>query len=368
MQVNNLAYSPLMADAWLGLFKGKMRKAQFRTFRRLLKLLGSIMQTGGVGTANFVYNPSVMEGIPSWCRKVVETYIAERTCEEKSSSTIKGDIYACIRFLQFMDKQGISRIKDLTPQVMMEFSTQDIHKTPSAKNCYNGKIRNFILFLASQEMVPKSSVLAMTSTCATTVRIVKVLSPDQKQAIVSYIKHSTTPMELRNAAMISLGLSLGLRACDIISLRFSDISLPDKTVSLIQQKTGVPIKLPLPVITGNSIYRYIKGGRPQSDSPYIFVSHLKRNTQTRLKTCIACNRALVMALSNSGCEVVSSFHILRKTFASNLLVANNPVSIIASALGHSGIKSVDPYLATDKVKMEYCPIGLAGIELQGGRL
>ena len=368
MRVNDLTYSPQMADTWLGLLKEKMRKEQFWTFRRSLKLLQSVMQTGYVGTDHFIYTPSVMVRVPSWCRNLVESYIAERTREEKSSSTIKGDLYACIRFLQFLDRNGVSMIKDLTPQIIMEFSLQDIHKTPSAKNCFNGKIRNFLHFLANQQLIPRSSVLAMTSNCATTVRIVKVLSPEQKQVILFYIKNSTTPMELRNAAMISLGLNLGLRACDIISLRFSDISFPNKTISLIQQKTGVPIQLPFSVGTGNSIYRYINEGRPQSDSPYVFVPHQNRNTQNRLKSCCACNKALENSLRNSGCEVVTSFHILRKTFASNLLAANNPISIIASALGHSGIQSVDPYLATNKRMMEFCSIGLIGIELQGGRL
>lgn len=369
MQINDLAYSPQMSETWLGLLKNRLKKTQFRVFRRSLKLLESIMLTGEVETGCFVYKPSPLEGVPSWCRELVVTFLADRTREGKSPSTIKGDLFACIRFLRCIDIQGVSKIQELTPQLIMEFSAQDIHKTPSSKNCFNGKIRNFLHFLASLEMIPISLTLAMTSTYAETVRIVKVLSSDQKQALKTYIKHSSTPMELRNAAMISLGLNLGLRACDVINLRFSDVIFFNKTVSLIQQKTGVPIRLPLPTGTGNSIYRYIREGRPQAaDSPYIFVPHQKRNSNKRLKTCCACSRALFLALSNSDSEIVSSFHVLRKTFASNLLAANNPVSIIASALGHSGIKAVDPYLETDKERMGLCPIGLSGIELEGGRL
>lgn len=368
MQVNNLEYSPQMAETWLGLFKDRLNKTQFRVFRRSLKLLESIMLTGKVETSSFVYNPPPIESVPYWCRELVVTFIAERTREGKSPSTIKGDLCACIRFLQYIDLQDVSKIQKLTPQLIMKFSTQDIHKTPLAKNCFNGKVRNFLHFLASQEMIPRSLTLAMTSTYARNVRLVKVLSTDQKQALKLYIENSATPKELRNAAMISLGLNLGLRACDVINLRFSNVSFSNKTVSIVQQKTGVPIQLPLPIGTGNSIYRYVKEGRPQSDSPYIFLPHNKRNRQIQLKTGNACCRALSLALSNSGCETLTSFHILRKTFASNLLAANNPVSIIASALGHSGIKSVDPYLETDKVSMELCPIGLSGIELEGGRL
>jgi integrase len=55
--------------------------------------------------------------------------------------------------------------------------------------------------------------------------------------------------------------------------------------------------------------------------------------------------------------------VIRKTFASNLLAAGNPVSLISSTLGHTGDSAVDEYLATDEQNMRRCAIGLSGIEV-----
>ncbi len=59
---------------------------------------------------------------------------------------------------------------------------------------------------------------------------------------------------------------------------------------------------------------------------------------------------------------VRGLHLARRTFASNLLTAGNPVSTISFALGHSDESSIDEYLATDELRMRRCAIGLSGIE------
>jgi integrase len=58
---------------------------------------------------------------------------------------------------------------------------------------------------------------------------------------------------------------------------------------------------------------------------------------------------------------IRGLHVARRTFASGLLAAGNPVSMISCALGHSDPSSVDEYLATDVKRMRQCAIGLAGI-------
>jgi integrase len=62
-------------------------------------------------------------------------------------------------------------------------------------------------------------------------------------------------------------------------------------------------------------------------------------------------------------EDVRGLHVIRRTFASNLLAAGNPVSIISSTLGHTSDSAVDEYLATDEQNMRRCSIGLSGIEV-----
>ena len=137
---------------------------------------------------------------------------------------------------------------------------------------------------------------------------------------------------------------MGLRASDIANLKLTDISWKESSISFIQQKTGVHLKLPLPVDVGNSLYRYICEGRPQSNSHHVFVHH--RAPYCRFGS-VTFGRLLKAAVTDQcESEAIHGFHVARKTFASKLLATGNPVTTIAAALGHVGVDTVDEYLAT----------------------
>ena len=72
--------------------------------------------------------------------------------------------------------------------------------------------------------------------------------------------------------MILLASRLGLRASDIMSLKFSDIDWDNDLIKLRIQKTGKTIELPLLADVGNAIIDYLRYGRPASTSQNIFLS------------------------------------------------------------------------------------------------
>jgi integrase len=157
---------------------------------------------------------------------------------------------------------------------------------------------------------------------------------------------------------------MGLRSSDIANLKLTDISWKDRSISLIQQKTGVHLKSPIPVDVGNSLYRYICEGRPLSNSHHVFVHH--RAPYCRFLS-VTFGRLLEAVVSDQcNGEAIHGFHVTRKTFASKLLATGNPVTTIAAALGHVGVNTVDEYLATHEDQMRLCAIGLKGIEYSGG--
>jgi integrase len=69
-----------------------------------------------------------------------------------------------------------------------------------------------------------------------------------------------------------MALSYGLRCCDIAGLTVSDVDLQGERIHIRQQKTGVPLELPLTTATGNAIYNYVTVERPESDCEFVFLS------------------------------------------------------------------------------------------------
>jgi len=270
---------------------------------------------------------------------------------------------SCLRFLVFLDNHGITSEKGITPVVIKNFQAQDSHSTVEGKNAYAIKIRGFLRFLAAKKLVPNTLEFAISTEMAPRTSIVTTLSDRQIDAIYTFRQNACSPIELRNAAIIMLGLRMGLRTSDISNLKLTDISWKDSSISLLQQKTGVHLKLPLPVDAGNSLYRYIYEGRPQSNSPNVFVHHRAPYRGLRMTFGKLLKAA---AVTQHDSEPICGFHITRKTFASKLLTTGNPTATIAAALGHVGVSSIDGYLATNEDKMRLCAIGLKGIKYLGG--
>jgi len=97
--------------------------------------------------------------------------------------------------------------------------------------------------------------------------------------------------------------------------------------------------------------------------PNVFIA--LKHPYTRLRSRRSCYASSLEILGRKKTETDSrGLHVARKTFASNLLVAGNNVSIISSTLGHVDESTVDKYLATDGKRMRQCSIGLAGIEIK----
>ena len=86
-----------------------------------------------------------------------------------------------------------------------------------------------------------------------------------------------------------------------------------------------------PVKTGNILFRYIRDGRLESDSPYIFIRHEALSDEVKRGVCWNALKRFIDPLDGNGC----SFHIVRKIFATDLIVGGGNVELISDSLGHS---------------------------------
>ena len=103
--------------------------------------------------------------------------------------------------------------------------------------------------------------------------MITVLTAEELSHIRSYIAEASTPIQLQGSAVMLLGTEMGIRGCDIVRLKISDINFKNRTVRFIQVKTGVEIQLAMPVSVGNAVFKYLKSGRPKEcSSDLLFVS------------------------------------------------------------------------------------------------
>jgi len=325
--------------------------------RRILELFDDYARDGEVNPGKWrKHRETWYDLLPEWCRAEIDLFIQQKKKERWEENTINMCTACSVKFCRFLVSKGLKSFAVLTPEVIKEFNRQDHHQTSEAKNAYNSRIRKFLIALERKGKVPEGLHFALPGTAASGNRIVEVLSDADRQAIERYSMTANTPLACRDAAIILIGMDMGLRASDIVALKTSDINWKNRSIRFIQDKTGVEHRLPMTIRAGNAIFKYLKDGRPRGQrTDLIFIS--SKAPFGPLKPVVCAH-----SLGRAGVST-RKFHTTRKTFATDCLNNGASVSETAEALGHRDQNSVHKYLSLDEERMQLCPLSLSEVEL-----
>lgn len=351
---NRLPYSPGIAANWLMTQHDSPSITHSR--QRACALINAVIKTGEIPGGSFRYINLKKEPTNPLFASILDTFLMEKAKEGNAESTMTFLHTAIVNFLRFLESRGIEDLKEVTPQLTSLFFVEGTYaKAPSSKQAYAFRVRQFIRYLARKEIVSDKLEYAVPTRMPRIVSIVTILSDEQVKEVLDYGKQNPTIVECRDRAIGMLALRLGIRAIDICNLRFCDISWDARTISLIQKKTGQPLVLPFPSDVGNAVSTYILEKRPRSNLPYIFLTNKRPYARLGRSGCTGAGGRILKDTKNKG------LHIFRRTCASRLLERRTKAGVIAAILGHSSVKRIDQYLATDEAGMRECALNLSTV-------
>jgi integrase len=186
-------------------------------------------------------------------------------------------------------------------------------------------------------------------------RIPSYYSQDEVTRLLGAIG-TKTPMQKRAYAAALIAARTGMRRSDIAGLKFSSIDWENDKIELIQQKTKVPLYLPLLPEVGEAIADYLLNGRPLGDSDYIFLNHMPPFDPMQPSSL---NYIVSTALDKAGIDVnfrKMGPHALRFSLASRMLERGETVKTIADALGHQNIQTTTVYARIDTPSLSQCAL------------
>lgn len=166
----------------------------------------------------------------------------------------------------------------------------------------------------------------------------------------------------RDYAMISLAVHLGLRAGDIVNLKFENIDWERNRISLLMSKTGKEISLPLLPEVGNAILDYLKNSRRDCSLKEIFVSikgEILPVKPTILYEHIS-NYLKMAGIDTSNRK--KGPHALRHSLATRMLKQGQPLPLISEALGHSDSQVTMIYTSIDFDSLKDCALEVLPIK------
>ena len=127
-----------------------------------------------------------------------------------------------------------------------------------------------------------------------------------------------------------IGGNLGLRIGDLLDIKFDDLNLEDRTLSIVEGKTKNPKAMRLNEVVINLVS---KRRHQWPDDIYLFQSHSNRAAKDQPVTSVSVGRAFKKTGEIHGLKV--STHSMRKSRGKVLFDAGVPVAKISKILNHS---------------------------------
>ena len=282
-------------------------------------------------------------------------------CKRREYSDVTTEHYTkqSARFMDYLSSRGIESFEALSLEVINDYIKTlagYTYKTVEQNIC---SLRRFFYFLHETRYVEVdySSKLPMVQARKQT-RIPSVWSKDELERLFAAIDRGS-PKGKRDYAIILLACHLGLRVTDIKNLTTDNFRWAEKKLVFVQSKTKQRLSLPLTPELGWAVIDYLRYGRPQIESPYVFVRHMAPYGPfaqgDHLSQLIASymERAHLPKLKKKR-----GMHSLRHTLASMLLENDTSLALISDILGHTDTDSTAVYLKVDIKKLRECALEL----------
>lgn len=277
-----------------------------------------------------------------------------------SPGTVRPEMIIIRQFLYFMEQTGVEEASSITSGHVLDFVRREAPNHKGSMPRLLRTMRNFVCFLRTRGIVDLDADRFLGTAGRSRQKALPCFTDDELQAVFSQIDR-TTDKGRRDFAIFLLAMRTGMRASDISELKLTDISWTEKTIRVIQKKTKISLLLPLPVDAGNAIADYILHSRPRMDSPYVFLRILHPVSGIPVNPTIF-NAALREYVKAAGIDRTGwdgkSFHALRRTAGTKMVVSGVPISTVAQVLGHGNMESSKRYIALDTEKLRKCCLDL----------
>lgn len=274
------------------------------------------------------------------------------------------------QFAQFLEQEGVSTWTGVTPQVARRYlASLDRRYARTAIARKMSAVRAFFRFLYREGQVSRNP-LVLVKTPKLQRRLPKFLTPDEIIAVLAS-PDTSTPLGLRDRALIEVLYATGMRVGEVVSLRVSELSWEDEL-----RVTGKGRKERI-VLMGqaarDALRQYLERGRP------MLVRPSTRLPSTRLgaggagggggrDSGMVFINARGGPLTDRGVRVIVdrhirkaafdrriSPHVLRHTFATHLLDGGADLRVVQELLGHVNLATTQVYthVSLDWLKRVY---------------
>lgn len=184
-----------------------------------------------------------------------------------------------------------------------------------------------------------------------------IWSSEEIHLILNAVDRNTN-IGKRDYAILMMMSKLGIRFADIKNLKFENIDWAMNIINFVQSKTNKIVTLPLLNDIGLALIDYIKNGRPNANSKYIFLHKDNQKFSNKFRFYNTFKKYLTLANIDISDKKCTGAYSLRHSLATSLLQNRTPLSTISAILGHTDVDNTAIYLKIDIPTLRECCLDL----------
>ncbi|MQY58199.1 MAG: tyrosine-type recombinase/integrase [Clostridia bacterium] len=168
---------------------------------------------------------------------------------------------------------------------------------------------------------------------------------DRKKILA--IKQNLKARSVRNYLLFSLGMNLGLRVSDLLSLKVKDV-LDTDYIYLKEKKTNKPKKVKINKAAKEAVDFYFKKEKPYDPDQFLFRAERSGNQLNRIR---------VWEMMKEWCEEAGvkqkvGSHTFRKSWGFHARKQGEPIELIQKRFGHSSPSTTLLYIGIISEEIE----------------
>ena len=364
-----LYYDPAVTDEFLSLQRERVdrREIQIHTYYQLRSIshrLNEYYLTGKLHIHAAKHGTTYV--LSSHNERLVDQFVDQK---RYSPNTAQDVLWITRRYLHYFEKKGKASLAEVSIDEVRQFiiETAGEVRTSSLHNILL-YLKHFHIYLKEQGIPAPDCTELFSYTVYREMPVQSYVTDHELERIISVIDTQTTAGK-RDYAIIVLAATTGMRACDNIRLKLTDIDWCKGEIRIIQKKTGKPVCMPLIKDAGLAVQDYILNARPASNCKEVFL----REATPKIAIADAASIGDMFRRYQKKAGIArqaldgKGFHGLRRRLAKKLLVSGSPLLTVSQILGHDGIDSARQYLSLNTDNLKECALDFSGIEIGGVR-
>jgi integrase/recombinase XerC len=244
------------------------------------------------------------------------------------------------RFVSHLRELAVKNVAEVKESHISSYVAQRHRKQIHARSIQRelSAIRSFFNFLIQEQQLtinPAKDVRAPKMGR----KLPKTLDVDQVQHLLTITE--TTPLAIRDKAILELFYSSGLRLSELVNLNLEQLDLKQGLVTVTGKGNKTRV-IPIGKKAIDAINDWLKARSSKSDTGAVFLSQQGRRLSAR-----SVQQRMRYWVQKLALPAHVHPHMLRHSFASHILESSGDLRAVQELLGHSDINTTQIYTHLD---------------------